>query len=140
MVFMSKTRRAVSLTAAAVSVLLAAACGAPSGTGPAASQPGQLDIVAAFYPFQFVAERVAGPYATVNNLTQPGAEPHDLELTPRQVAHLSTADLVIYQKSLQAAVDEAVDQSGVDNVLDTATVVALQPLDAPDDQLPRHAR
>ncbi len=138
MVFMSKTRRAVSLTAAAVSVLLAAACGAPSGTGPAASQPGQLDIVAAFYPFQFVAERVAGPYATVSNLTQPGAEPHDLELTPRQVAHLSTADLVVYQKSFQAAVDEAVDQSGVNNALDTATVVALQPLDAPDDHDHEH--
>ena len=133
MVFMSNTRRAVSAIAATASVLLAAACGASGGTGPAASEPGQLDIVAAFYPFQFVAERVAGPYATVSNLTSPGAEPHDLELTPRQVAELSTADLVIYQHSFQAAVDEAVGQSGVDNALDTATVVALQPLDAPDD-------
>jgi len=119
-------------------MLLAAACGAPGGTGPAPSQPGQLDIVAAFYPFQFVAERVAGPYATVSNLTQPGAEPHDLELTPRQVAQLSTADLVIYQHSFQAAVDEAVGQSGVDNALDTATVVELQPLDAPDDHDHEH--
>ena len=40
---------------------------------------------------------------------------------------------MIYQHSFQAAVDEAVGQSGVDNALDTATVVALQPLDAPDD-------
>jgi len=133
MVVMSNTRRAIGALAAAASLLLAAACGASGGTGPAASQPGQLNIVAAFYPFQFVAERVAGPYASVSNLTSPGAEPHDMELTPRQVADLSTADLVIYQHSFQAAVDEAVGQSGVDNALDTATVVALQPLDAPDD-------
>jgi zinc transport system substrate-binding protein len=132
MVFMSRSRRAISLLAAASSVLLGAACGSSGGTGTAASEPGQLNIVAAFYPFQFVAERVAGPYATVSNLTSPGAEPHDLELTPRQVAELSTADLVIYQQSFQAAVDEAVEQSGVANALDTATVVALQPLDPPD--------
>ena len=61
-----------------------------SGTSAASSQPGQLDIVAAFYPFQFVAERVAGPYGAVHNLTEPGAEPHDVELTPRQVADVST--------------------------------------------------
>ena len=125
MVFMSKTRRAVSAHRGRRVCARSRRPVAPRAErARRASQPGQLDIVAAFYPFQFVAERVAGPYATVSNLTQPGAEPHDLELTPRQVAHLSTADLVIYQKSFQAAVDEAVDQSGVNNALDTATVVA----------------
>ena len=69
MVFMSNTRRGIGALAATASLLLAAACGASGGTGPVASQPGQLDIVAAFYPFQFVAERVAGPYASVSNLT-----------------------------------------------------------------------
>ena len=50
----------------------------------------------------FVAQRVAGDHATVASLTQPGAEPHDLELTPRQVASLTTASLVIYEKGLPA--------------------------------------
>ena len=94
---------------------LAAAAGCATA-GPAstadAKQPGQLTIVAAFYPLQFVAQRVAGDHATVTSLTQPGAEPHDLELTPRQVASLTTASLVIYQKGFQPAVDEAVVQSG----------------------------
>jgi zinc transport system substrate-binding protein len=92
------------------------------------SQSGQLSIVAAFYPLQFVAQRIAGDQATVTNLTQPGAEPHDLELTPRQVASLTTANLVIYQKGFQAAVDEAVMQSENPDVVDAATVVPLRPL------------
>ena len=64
--------------------------------------------MAAFYPLQFVAERIAEGHATVANLTQSGAEPHDLELTPRQVASLTTTSLVIYEKGFQPAVDEAV--------------------------------
>jgi zinc transport system substrate-binding protein len=69
---------------------------------------------------------VAGSHAEVTNLTKPGAEPHDLELTPRQVASVGDADLVVYEKSFQAAVDEAVQQSGNDHVLDTSTVVPLE--------------
>lgn len=113
----------------ASSLLLAAACGgAGAGTGAGDAQPGQLKIVTAFYPFQFITERVAGSHAQVSSLTQPGAEPHDLELTPRQVADLSTADFVVYEKTFQAAVDEAVAQSGNAHVLDTTSVVPLQPL------------
>jgi zinc transport system substrate-binding protein len=99
------------------------------------SQSGQLSIVAAFYPLQFVAQRIAGDQATVTSLTQPGAEPHDLELTPRQVASLTTASLVIYQKGFQAAVDEAVTQSENPGVIDTATVVPLRPLASADGDL-----
>jgi zinc transport system substrate-binding protein len=128
MVFMMVLR---GLGAALVSgsLLLTAACGTTSETPAASSQPEPLDIVVAFYPFQFVAERLAGPYGTVQNLTEPGAEPHDLGLTPRQVADIAEADLVIYQQSFQPAVDAAVAQQGGDHVLDTATVVPLQPID-----------
>jgi zinc transport system substrate-binding protein len=125
------------VTVAAVLALLVGtlvACGPASATQPAGG-PRPLRIVAAFYPFQFIAQQVAGPLATVTSLTQPGAEPHDLELTPRQVASLSTADLVIYEHSFQAAVDEAVVQSGTRDAFDTATVVPLQPL-APTAQEP----
>jgi zinc transport system substrate-binding protein len=84
--------------------------------------------VAAAYPFQFVAERVAGSHGRVTSLTQPGSEPHDLELTPQQTASVIDADLVVYERTFQAAVDEAVAQSGRDNALDTTTVVPLQDL------------
>ncbi|GAB3740535.1 zinc ABC transporter substrate-binding protein [Microlunatus parietis] len=111
-------------------LLLAAACGSPTGTGGSAAQPGQLSVLTSIYPFQFIAERVAGPHAQVQNLTQPGAEPHDLELTPQQVAELAKADLVVYEKTLQPAVDAGVEQNAGDNVLETSTVVPLQPVAA----------
>jgi len=121
--------RVLALVVVAVLLLVATACAGPGKPrGPGAEQRGQLRIVAAFYPFQFVAERVAGDHATVSSLTAPGAEPHDLELTPRQVASVAEADLVIYERMFQPAVDEAVAQAkrGSQNVFDTATVVPLE--------------
>ncbi|HEY5787740.1 MAG TPA: metal ABC transporter substrate-binding protein [Microlunatus sp.] len=116
--------RALGAVALGCSLLLAAACG--TAGEPASAQPGQLKIVTAFYPLQFVAERVAGHHGAVSSLTQPGAEPHDVELTPRQVASVSDADAVVYIKGFQPAVDEAIAQSGNDHVLDTTGVVPLQ--------------
>ncbi len=131
-IFVKISSRALGGALLGAVLLLASAC-APAGTAAKERQPGQLSIVAAFYPFQFVTERVAGDHAVVTSLTAPGAEPHDLELTPKQVASISSADLVIYEKSFQAAVDEAVAQSGNPNVLDTATVVPLSPLSEADE-------
>jgi len=122
-------RRALAIVAAIALLLVATACGGPgSPSGLGAEQRGRLRILAAFYPFQFVAERVAGDHAAVSSLTAPGAEPHDLELTPRQVASIAQADLVIYERTFQPAVDEAVAQAGRDpqNVVDISTVVPLE--------------
>ena len=137
MIVMLRTRWAKVLVGPVLlGALLASGCG---GTGtPAGSSGGKLEVVTAFYPFAYVASRVAGTHAEVSSLTQPGAEPHDVELTPRQVASVSSADLVVYEHTFQAAVDEAVAQSGNPHLLDTATVVPLQPLeetheDAPDE-------
>lgn len=92
-----------------------------------------VQIVASFYPYAYVAQRVAGDHATVENLTHPGLEPHDLELTPRQVADLSVADLVIYEKGFQPSVDQAVDQNAEGTTLDVTDVVPLQDTGAPQD-------
>jgi zinc transport system substrate-binding protein len=120
--------RALGAAAAASLLLLLAACDSPNDAPPA-GQPGQLKIVVAFYPFQFLAEHLAGTYGGVRSLTAPGAEPHDVELSPRQVADIAGADLVIYEHSFQPAVDAAVEQTDGGHILDTATVVPLQPLD-----------
>jgi zinc transport system substrate-binding protein len=134
MVLMLVSLVRLCLLASLLPLTAAAGCAA---AGPAnsvdAEQRGRLTIVAAFYPLQFVAQRVAGDPAKVTSLTQPGAEPHDLELTPRQVANLTTASLVIYQKGFQPAVDEAVVQSGNSELIDTSTVVPLRPLSTIED-------
>lgn len=67
------------------------------------------DIVAGFYPVAFAAEQL-DPSARVQNLTPPGAEPHDLEVTPQDVRDLQSADLVLllgrgFQPQLESAAD-----------------------------------
>jgi len=103
---------------------LLAACGGESGdagTGPR--------VLASFYPLEYVAERIAGDHAEVSALTSPGAEPHDLELTLEQIAALEEADVVVFSRGFQPAVDEAVDQVGTDDVVDAAEVADLVPPD-----------
>ena len=48
----------------------------------------------------------------------PGAEPHDLELTPSDVAAVSDADLVVYLEGFQPAVDDAVASEAPDTVVE----------------------
>jgi zinc transport system substrate-binding protein len=134
MVLMSIRFRLLGVLAGLLALVALASCASagPASTTPTATR-GLLTVATAFYPLQFVAERVAGVHATVASLTQPGAEPHDLELTPGQVASLSTASLVLYEKGFQPAVDEAVAQSGNSAVLDTTTVVPLRPATTGDE-------
>ncbi|HET7725626.1 MAG TPA: metal ABC transporter substrate-binding protein, partial [Propionibacteriaceae bacterium] len=103
-------------------VLLVVAGCAPAS--PAAG--GRLSVVTAFYPLQYVAEQVGGDQVSVSNLTKPGVEPHDLELTARQVASVARADLVLYEKGFQAAVDSVVTEQHPRRVLDVTQVVPLR--------------
>jgi zinc transport system substrate-binding protein len=91
------------------------------------AEAGGTRVVASFYPFAYVAEQVGGSHLEVDNLTSPGVEPHDVELKPKQVGAVQSADLVIYQRGFQNAVDDAVDQADLpgDAVLDVAQVVRL---------------
>ena len=86
-----------------------------------------VQVATAFYPLQYVAERVAGDHAEVENLTAPGGEPHDLELTIRESADVAQADLVVYERGFQPSVDDAVDENAEGDVLDAAGVVDLVP-------------
>lgn len=77
-------------------------------------------VVAAFYPLQFVTERVVGDLAEVDTLAQPGVEPHDLELTIKETALIADASLVVYEEEFQPAVDDAVDQNAEGDTLDVS--------------------
>jgi zinc transport system substrate-binding protein len=114
-------RALAAATAALVALGVLAGC-AEDGAGV---DPQRVDVAAAFYPLQFVTERVGGDAVRVTNLTKPGAEPHDLELTPRQVGEVNQAELIVYLRGFQPAVDEAIDQNGGDRALDVAGVRPL---------------
>jgi zinc transport system substrate-binding protein len=69
-------------------------------------------VVAAFYPLAYAAERIGGTSVDVRNLTPPGSEPHDLELTPQEVAQIQSASVVLYlSHGFQPAVSKAVEQA-----------------------------
>ena len=103
-----------------VGALALTGCSSADGAGDG------LTVVAASYPFAYVAERVGGDDVDVVNLTSPGVEPHDVELTPRQTAEVSEAALVVYESGFQPAVDDAVTQNATGEVLDAADVVPLE--------------
>ena len=104
--------------------VLALALAAPL-SACAVTSTGEPTVVTSFYPLEFVTREIAGDDIRVVNLTQPGVEPHDLELKVRQVAEVAEAKLVVYESKLQPAVDEAVDQNAADHRLDVAPLVDL---------------
>ena len=114
-----------SLVVAALAGTLLSGCAA--FTDDSATSADGIEVAAAFYPLQYVAERVAGSHATVENLTAPGGEPHDLEPSVEVTAEITEADLVVYESGFQPAVDAAVDENAGGDVLDAAGVVDLVP-------------
>jgi zinc transport system substrate-binding protein len=93
-------------------VLILALAAFLAGCGGGSSGEGRRSVVASFYPLAFAAERVGGPEIEVENLTPPGSEPHDLELAPKTVARLETADVVLYlSHGFQPAVEAAVKRA-----------------------------
>jgi zinc transport system substrate-binding protein len=107
-------RLRVILSLAATAVLLAA-CGGSETTG-------RESVVASFYPLAFAAEQIGDGRIDVRNLTPPGAEPHDLEVSPKDVAAIHDADLILllghgFQPQLE---DAAGTGTNVLRLLDTA--------------------
>jgi zinc transport system substrate-binding protein len=123
MILMSRRTVAAAALVLAGSTALSSCSAFSDGTGPG----GKVDVVAAFYPLQYVAQRVAGDLASVGNLTQPGREPHDLELTIHETAQVVDADLIVYEHGFQPSVDDAVEQNAQGDVLDVTDVVDLVP-------------
>jgi zinc transport system substrate-binding protein len=81
------------------------ACGSQSEEPAAAPSAEQVSVVASHYPVQFLVQSIGGDAVQVESLTAPGAEPHDLELSPQQVADVQQA-LSRMQQSLSGLVGE----------------------------------
>ncbi|MEU5284688.1 metal ABC transporter substrate-binding protein [Streptomyces sp. NPDC020755] len=121
-------RRLIPTTAVAGAVALGLTALSACSTSDAADggNGDKLKVTASFYPMQFLAEKIGGEHVAVTSLTKPGVEPHDLELTPRQIGSISESDYVLYLKGIQPAVDDAIKQSGVKNTVDAATLTTLE--------------
>jgi len=110
---------------AGAAALVAALTGCGSASGWTTPRGSTVRVVAAFYALQFAAQQVGGSHVEVSGLTKPGAEPHDVELTPRQVGRVATADLVVYERGFQPAVDTAVTAEAAHTALDVSRAARL---------------
>jgi zinc transport system substrate-binding protein len=127
MTVMNVRRRLIPVAAlTGVTALTLGATSACSSSSAAAGNTGKFDVVASFYPMAFLAEQIGGRYVHVTSLTQPGQEPHDLEISAKQTAQLQESDAVLYLKSLQPSVDDAVAQSEVKTKIDAASLTDLE--------------
>jgi zinc transport system substrate-binding protein len=97
------------LTIVCALAALLTGCGGSSAAESEATA-GRTTVVAAFYPLAYAAEQIGGATVRVENLTPPGAEPHDVELSPRDVTTVRSADIVLYLgEGFQPAVESALD-------------------------------
>jgi zinc transport system substrate-binding protein len=88
-------------------------------------ESGKTSVVASFYPLAEAAQQVGGDLISVQNLTPPGVEPHDLELAPDDIEAIATADVIVYLGGgFQPAVEDAISQAE-----DAVTVDALEAVD-----------
>ena len=121
-VLVSWARRGAAPTILLAGVL--AGCGGSDG----GADPGDVEVVASFYPLAEAAERVAGDRASVSNLTPAGSEPHDLELATDQVEDLEDADLVVVLgRGFQPAVEQVAERR------EGPTLELLRELPVPDE-------
>jgi zinc transport system substrate-binding protein len=132
MIVMFLPGRRALLSLAPLAVLALAGC---AETSPAADDD-TVSVLTSFYPLQLVTEQVGGDRVSVDSLTPPGAEPHDVELSPAQVSRVDRADLVVYLSGFQAAVDDAVEQTSPAHVVDAADLEDL--LTAPEEDTEEH--
>lgn len=130
MILMQKVMNTFVAAGAALSLVTLSACGSTGSQGSGKT----LDVVTAFYPFQYVAEQVGGSHVKATSLTAAGAEPHDLALTPKQVVSLGEADVVVYQKGFQTSVDKAVSEANPKHAVDTTTVVSMMKATGTDEE------
>lgn len=118
-------RRVLALLAAPLLLLGLTAGLSGCRVDRSAAAGGRVSVVASFYPLQYAVEQIGGAHVSATSLTPPGSEPHDLELTPREVVSVAKAQLVVYADGFQPAVDSAVQQAPSGADLDVAKAADL---------------
>lgn len=119
------SKRILAAACAAATALALSACTSTASSSGSSSKDETLTVMASFYPLKYLAEKIGGDHVTVTSLTPDGAEPHDLELSPKMVDSLSSADAVVYLAGFQGAVDEAIEQQAPKTVIDVSPAAEL---------------
>lgn len=123
-------RLVVAASALTLSTSLAA-CGALSNnaesgsSSSAAASDGRPTVATSFYPITYLAQQIAGEHMHVTSVTPTNVEPHDFELSPKDVTDLGKASAVLYVSGFQPSLDDALSQVSGPAVTDLASAVKL---------------
>lgn len=90
----------IIVSALIIVLVLALAVLVPGRTPVAPSE--KFEVAASFYPVYFLSARIGGEKATVTNITPAGAEPHDYEPTPQQLASIERSRLIVLNGGMEA--------------------------------------
>jgi zinc transport system substrate-binding protein len=82
------------VTLMAMTGLLVSCGGTQNST--VALETDKLTVAASFYPIAEIVQRVGGDDVQLLSLTAPGVEPHDSELSAKQLEELAKTDIVFY--------------------------------------------
>jgi zinc transport system substrate-binding protein len=124
--------RALGRATLLVAVLVLAGCdaGPAPSRSPASARP---RVVATFFPLYDFTRQVAGDRAEVISLVPAGVEPHDWEPSPRDVADVGKAALLVYNGAgFEPSVDRMLREIGARGPLAIDTTAGLPLLDARD--------
>ena len=84
-------------------------CSSANSTS-APEQANRLRVAVAFYPIEEIVRSVGGVDVEVIDLTPPGSEPHDLELTAQTASELQDASMVFFLgRGFQPGVEKALE-------------------------------
>jgi zinc transport system substrate-binding protein len=81
----------------------------------------RYDVMASFYPLQYLTQRVAGSDYSVGSVVKPGTEPHDYEATPQDLSNIGHAKALVIQGASFEAWLETAQKEAPQTRLITAT-------------------
>lgn len=83
------------IAALAAIIIVLGAIGWAATRGTSTRDDSRLSVVTSFYPLYFFASEIGGDHASITNIVPAGSEPHDYEPTPRDIAAIESADIVL---------------------------------------------
>jgi len=110
-------RKTISLAVFLTLAALLAGCAAEPA-GEAASQPGQLRVLAVESFLADIAQQVAGDRLQVEALIPSGLDPHVFQPAPRDVAKVADSDvLILIGAGVESWLDETLENAGGERLL-----------------------
>jgi zinc transport system substrate-binding protein len=89
------SKKIVIILISSLLILLFFAWKIPEKIATTALPSDKMLVTASFYPLAFLAEEIGGDRVSVTNITPTGAEPHEYEPTPRDMAEMERSRVII---------------------------------------------